>query len=439
MSSFVNPTTIQTSEIFSSSGSNRLRTINNTHSHRLRNKSKGRLKNSSIFILTLSVIQQSNCLSSKTLIRSLSPSKEPTNSSYGFNDPRFIYSPHHRWVLDDHSSNLAYTNYSFANVSTKFHGSGIYVTSSRKADRNILRILIDGSDSYDVNLNGPSMDKGQEEVLWGVQLLEGNHTFLAFNPGSDPTRPYVAFASLTITTGQPKNKEPAVESKPLRVNDESGSSTKRMRMVNRVVAAIFSIFGGILLLVLFIYQRRRRANQKINQFKRSKETQILNQSLASSQAYKNLDPSLTPVLTSYRYDDLSLRANTNYSGSSKRSFVMEHELAPLSILDHQSNYDLEIQSKADSYYYYQHQQHQRGGLDQLEKSQRVSIEEVVVEDGDDDGSGYERRTDGEEDESEFWRTRTTKKDDDDDEVADESKATTECTTLNRTLIRPPEQ
>ncbi|KAI8445384.1 hypothetical protein BY996DRAFT_2053093 [Phakopsora pachyrhizi] len=81
------------------------------------------------------------------------------------------------------------------------------------------------------------MDKGQEEVLWGVQLLEGNHTFLAFNPGSDPTRPYVAFASLTITTGQretvAKNKEPAVESKPLRVNDESGSSTKRMRMVNR--------------------------------------------------------------------------------------------------------------------------------------------------------------------------------------------------------------
>ncbi|KAI8448841.1 hypothetical protein BY996DRAFT_6419237 [Phakopsora pachyrhizi] len=148
------------------------------------------------------------------------------------------------------------------------------------------------------------MDKGQEEVLWGVQLLKGNHTFLAFNPGLDPTRPYVAFASLTITTGQPKNKEPAVESKPLRVNDESGSPTKRMRMGTE-------------------------------------------------------------------------SANTNYSGSSKWSLVMEHELAPLSILDHQSNYDLEIQSKADSYYYYQHQQHQQGGLDQLEKSQRLKVESLT--------------------------------------------------------------
>ncbi|CAH7683724.1 hypothetical protein PPACK8108_LOCUS17413 [Phakopsora pachyrhizi] len=150
-----------------------------------------------------------------------------------------------------------------------------------------------------------------------------------------------------------------------------------MRMVNKVVAAIFLIFGGILLLVLFIYQRRRRANQKINQFKQLKEIQILNQGLASSQAYKNLDPSLTPVLTSYRYNNLSLRANTNYSGSIKRSLVMEHELAPLSILDHQSNYDLEIQSKADSYYYYQHQQHQRVGLDQLEKSQRLKVESLT--------------------------------------------------------------
>ncbi|CAH7668757.1 hypothetical protein PPACK8108_LOCUS3307 [Phakopsora pachyrhizi] len=132
-----------------------------------------------------------------------------------------------------------------------------------------------------------------------------------------------------------------------------------MRMVNGVVAAMFLIFGGILLLVLFIYQRRRRAKQKINQLKQSKEIQILNQSLASSQACKNLDPSLTPVLTSYR------------------SFVMEHELAPLSILDHQSNYDLEIQSKADSYYYYQHQQHQRVGLDQLEKSQRLKVESLT--------------------------------------------------------------
>ncbi|CAH7685761.1 hypothetical protein PPACK8108_LOCUS20335 [Phakopsora pachyrhizi] len=121
-------------------------------------------------------------------------------------------------------------------------------------------ILIDGSDYYNVNLNGPSMDTGQEE--------------------------------------------------------------------------------------------RRRANQKIKQFKQLKETQILNQSLASSRAYKSLDPSLTLVLTSYRYGNLSLRANTNYSGSSKSSFVMEHELASLSILDHQLDYDLKIQSKADSDYYY---------------------------------------------------------------------------------------
>ncbi|KAI8446453.1 hypothetical protein BY996DRAFT_6530972 [Phakopsora pachyrhizi] len=170
-------------------------------------------------------------------------------------------------------------------------------------------------------------------------------------------RPYVALASLTITTGQPKNKEPAVESKPLRVDDESGSSTKRIRMVSQVIAASSQSF--------VVSYSWRRANQKINQFKRLTETQILNQRLASSQAYKNLHPSLTPVLTSYRYNNLSLRANTNYSGSSKRSLVMEHELAPLWILDHQSNYDLEIQSKADSYYYYQHQQHQWGGLDQF--------------------------------------------------------------------------
>jgi hypothetical protein len=61
-------------------------------------------------------------------------------------------------------------------------------------------------DKYNVSLNGPNAQNASQDVLWGVSLVEGNHTFQAINLGADPERPYVAFASLTITKGQRESK-----------------------------------------------------------------------------------------------------------------------------------------------------------------------------------------------------------------------------------------
>jgi hypothetical protein len=82
--------------------------------------------------------------------------------------------------------------------------NGLKLSSAKKPNQYTLQVIIDDVDKYTVNLNGPNTENAPQEVLWGVQLVEGNHTFQAINLKADPDRPYVAFASLTITTGQSK-------------------------------------------------------------------------------------------------------------------------------------------------------------------------------------------------------------------------------------------
>jgi hypothetical protein len=49
-------------------------------------------------------------------------SQSPTNDSYSYRDPKFVYAPRDVWRLDDFEADIAYTNYTGAKVTFSFFG-----------------------------------------------------------------------------------------------------------------------------------------------------------------------------------------------------------------------------------------------------------------------------------------------------------------------------
>ncbi|PLW14827.1 hypothetical protein PCANC_11418 [Puccinia coronata f. sp. avenae] len=193
-------------------------------------------------------------------------SQSPTNDSYSYRDPKFVYAPRDVWRLDDFEADIAYTNYTGAKVTFSFFGSAVYLSSSKKADRYILQVIIDDVDKYNVSLNGPNAQNASQDVLWGVSLVEGNHTFQAINLGADPERPYVAFASLTITKGQRKNTAPAVSSQSFRSKgEEDDNHDKRNAVIRRATGVVGALVGFIALVVLGYGAQRRRHKRQLQQ------------------------------------------------------------------------------------------------------------------------------------------------------------------------------
>ncbi|KAI7946990.1 hypothetical protein MJO29_011517 [Puccinia striiformis f. sp. tritici] len=264
------------------------------------------------------------------LITLLPTSQSASNDSYSYLDPRFVYTPKDQWHLNDSLANVAYTNSSGAKVTTQFFGSAVYVSSpsfmfspfvlflllerlagclhvedttrhihvklyprcaiqlpliislrfyvpephrsdsklssTRRADQYRLQVIIDDVDKYIVDLNGPSTSNAPQEVLWGVKLVEGNHTFQAINMGADPDRPFVAFASLTITTGQPTNSAPAVSSQSFHsVGEDDDEHAKKNSLIRRVTGGVGALAGFIALVFLAYREQRRRHRRQLQQ------------------------------------------------------------------------------------------------------------------------------------------------------------------------------
>ncbi|KAH9448219.1 hypothetical protein MJO28_011749 [Puccinia striiformis f. sp. tritici] len=200
------------------------------------------------------------------LITLLPTSQSASNDSYSYLDPRFVYTPKDQWHLNDSLANVAYTNSSGAKVTTQFFGSAVYLSSTRRADQYRLQVIIDDVDKYIVDLNGPSTSNAPQEVLWGVKLVEGNHTFQAINMGADPDRPFVAFASLTITTGQPTNSAPAVSSQSFHsVGEDDDEHAKKNSLIRRVTGGVGALAGFIALVFLAYREQRRRHRRQLQQ------------------------------------------------------------------------------------------------------------------------------------------------------------------------------
>ncbi|KAA1096628.1 hypothetical protein PGT21_023285 [Puccinia graminis f. sp. tritici] len=202
------------------------------------------------------------------LITLIPTSQSATNDSYSYLDPRFVYTPKEKWHLNNTSAGIAYTNYSGAKVSTSFVGSAVYLSSAKKPNQYTLQVIIDDVDKYIVNLNGPDTENAPQEVLWGVQLVEGNHTFQAINLKADPDRPYVAFASLTITTGQTAatNSAPAVTSQPFRsVAEVNDDHAERNSIIRRATGAVGALVGFIALVFIAYRAQRRRHQRQLQQ------------------------------------------------------------------------------------------------------------------------------------------------------------------------------
>lgn len=212
-------------------------------------------------------LPQSIILSLYLLISiSLHPVLSLRNDSYGFQDPRFIYSPPHNWSFD-YQNGIAYTNSSGASITTSFFGSAIYLSSSKRADRYLLQVTIDDQD-YDVDLNGPDTTESPPQILWGTTFLfEGNHTFRAVNKGADPSRPWVAFASITVTIGQQTNPAPPVSSTPFHsLGELEDDHTERNSIIRRVGAAIGAVISFLVLVFLGYRLQRRRHLRQLDQY-----------------------------------------------------------------------------------------------------------------------------------------------------------------------------
>jgi len=194
-------------------------------------------------------------------------SQSATNDSYSYRDSKFIYTPKNEWHLDDAGANIAYTNHTGAKMSFNFFGSAVYLSSSKKADRYLLQVIIDDVDKFDVNLNGPdNTDHAPQEVVWGVGLVEGNHTLQAINLGADPERPYVAIAAITITKGQLTNNAPEVSSKPFHSQaEEDDDHAQRNAIIRRATGAVGALAGFIALVVLAYGAQRRRHRRQLQQ------------------------------------------------------------------------------------------------------------------------------------------------------------------------------
>ncbi|OAV98428.1 hypothetical protein, variant [Puccinia triticina 1-1 BBBD Race 1] len=196
------------------------------------------------------------------LIALIPPSESASNDSYSYLDARFVYTPKDQWHLNDTSTGIAYTNYTGAKVTTHFFGSAVYLSSSKKANQYQLQVIIDDVDKYLVNLNGPNTENAPQEVLWGVQLVEGNHTFQAINLRADPDRPYVAFASLTVTTGQVTNSAPAVSSQSFHSVAETEDDHAERNSIMRRATGAAGALAGFIALVFIAYRAQRRRHRK---------------------------------------------------------------------------------------------------------------------------------------------------------------------------------